>query len=136
MLEKNGLTETWWNCTKQNAKSSTWDGTIPCKGTGLTFLEAVLRERQLERLVASELIMSQQCTLAVVKANCTLSSTSKSIASKMGEEIIPIYLALKTTFWVLHQILGAAVHEIHCQIGSGPIEIYQMDGQWCFIRIV
>lgn len=54
-------------------------------------------------LVGQKLNMSQQCVLAVQKANLTLSCIQRSVAHRLRESILSFYsalLSLKLEYWV------------------------------------
>jgi len=61
---------------------------------GNTQLESSLAQKDLGLLVDTKFNMSQQCVLAVKKANGILGCIRHSIASRSREVILPLYSAL------------------------------------------
>jgi len=61
---------------------------------GADLLESSSVERDLGVLVDDKLFMSQQCALAVKKANSIVGCIKKSVASRTREVLLPLYSAL------------------------------------------
>lgn len=50
--------------------------------------------------------VARQCAFSAVKANCTFKCVSKSVASRLGVDYLPLFSSPEDTFGVLCQVLG------------------------------
>lgn len=118
---KNELTETSWNFTIIGVEQA-----LARERAQLPWKE--LWGKGFGSPGGHELILSQQCALAAVRGNCSLSSFTESIDRKVREGIIPrgiipICLASETRFGVLHWNWGSLAQERHSQTGELLVEL-------------
>ncbi|KAK4828409.1 hypothetical protein QYF61_026163 [Mycteria americana] len=84
------------NSTEGIAKSCIWGGATPCTSTcwGPPGWKAALQKRTWGILVDPKLNISQEYAPAAKKANGILGCIRRSIASRLKEVILPLYLVL------------------------------------------
>ncbi|GAB0190929.1 hypothetical protein GRJ2_001558200 [Grus japonensis] len=88
---------------------------------GGEWIESSPEEKDLGVLVDKKLHMSQQCALAVQKANCILGCIKRSMTSRLREGILPLR-SCETSLGVLCSAVGSPEHERHGPVGESPEE--------------
>ncbi|PKU46594.1 rna-directed dna polymerase from mobile element jockey- hypothetical protein [Limosa lapponica baueri] len=91
---------------------------------GGEWIENSPEEKDFRVLVDQKLSISQQCVLAVQKANCILVCTKRSVASRSRDMILPL---CETPRGVQHPALGSPTSEGHGSVGAGPEEGHKDD---------
>jgi len=87
--------------------------------------ESSSEEKDFGVLVDKKLNMTQQCTLAAQKANCTLGCIPSSLASRSREGVLPLCSG-ETPPGVLRPALEPLAQDRHGPVGVGPEEAIKM----------
>lgn len=93
---RSGPMWTSWGWTMLSAKSFTWFMAIPDinTGSGIKGLLAALLRRNWGCWWGERLSTSRQCAVAAQRDNCILVCIKRSLASRVGEVIPPLYSVL------------------------------------------
>ncbi|KAK4808597.1 LOW QUALITY PROTEIN: hypothetical protein QYF61_009900 [Mycteria americana] len=104
-LKLEGVAETPQGLVPSRGTSTGWrNGLTPAPGekgsrapgqAGVAQLESSFAEEDVVVLVDTNLVMSQQCALAAKKAKGILGCIRQSIASRLRQVMLPLYLALR-----------------------------------------
>jgi len=90
---------------------------------GAGSLGSILEEQDLRILVDTKLnVKSQRCTLTAKKTTSTLGCIRKSVAFRLRQLILPLYLALVRCIWSAGSSVGLPRTGEEGHTGDSPVE--------------